>query len=129
MRLSHVAAAYFLMGVIVLGAGVVPPAEVGLAEQFIDVENGGDAVSANDDSVSGEDGLLSNLIGPVRNALDAFVPQLLAVWPFVSTVAGYYAWPITVANYVEAPTPIVGLCAVLTMSMTFGVIRVFRASV
>lgn len=129
MRLSHIAVIYFLMGAVVLGSGVVPADRVGLAEQFIDVEDDG-SVTHDEENVSSEDtGMIHNLIGSVQNTLSAFVPQLLAVWGPVSKIAGFVAWPVTVANYINAPTPIVLTMGVLSMSMVFGVLKVFRGSI
>ena len=133
MRLSHVLAIYFLMGTIVMGAGVVPPDQVGLAEQFITIDEDappGEVVQADDEAIEGEeDGHIHNLVGPIRNALHAFVPQLLAVWGAVSTFAGYFAWPVTVANYINAPWQVTAVMGVLVMSVVLGTLRVFRASI
>jgi len=137
MRFSHIAVIYFLMGVIVFGSGAVPPGQMGVDEQlgiatmFIDVD--GADVTANETSVGGteeQNGMLDNLIGPVKNALNTITGgALLAVWGPISKLTGFYAWPVTVANSIGAPLFVKMLSGVLVASFSFGVFRVFRASI
>jgi hypothetical protein len=131
MRFSHIAVVYFLMGVIVVGANVVPLAHLGIATVFIDVQD--DDVTANETSVAGSDeqsGMLDNLIGPVKNALNTITGgALLAVWGPISKLTGFYAWPVVTTDYIGAPRIVRMLSGVLVASFTFGVLRVFRASI
>lgn len=131
MRFSHIAVVYFLMGVIVVGANVVPLTHMGIASVFIDVDDSG--VGTNADSVGGsesQNGMLDNLIGPVKNALNTIAGgSLLAVWGPISKLTGFYAWPVVTTNYIGAPRIVVMVSGVLVASFTFGVLRVFRASI
>ena len=131
MRFSHVVVVYFMLGVIVVGANVVPFAHLGIATVFINVQ--GDDVAANTTSVggsSGQDGMLDDLIGPVKNALNTITGgALLAVWGPISTLTGFYAWPVVTTSYIGAPPIVKMLSGVLVASFTFGVLRVFRASI
>jgi len=133
MRFSHIVVIYFLMGAIVFGSGVVPLSNFNEnpASVFIDV--GGHGVSANETAVGGSDtqtGMLDNLIGPVKNALNTITGgALLAVWGPISKLTGFYAWPIVVTEAIGAPRIVKMLSGVLVASFTFGVLRVFRASI
>lgn len=132
MRFSHVVIVYFMMGVIVVGTNVVPLAHLGIATVFIDVQ--GDDVQANTTSIGGEgegsSGMLDNLIGPVKNALNTITGgALLAVWGPISKLTGFYAWPVVTTSYIGAPPIVRMLSGVLVASFTFGVLRVFRASI
>lgn len=131
MRFSHIAVIYFMMGVIVIGTGAVPYAELGIGEVFIDVE--GDDVDVNEDSIVGEDGsggMINDLIGPIANALNTITGgALLAVWGPISKMSAAYAWPVATSRHLDAPQIVVMFSGVLTASFTFGVLRVFRASI
>lgn len=132
MRFSHVALVYFVMGVMVISSGVVPPASaggpgIGLAGVFVDT---GDGVSANESAIGGQGGgMLDDLAGPIENALDTVAGgSLLAVWGALSRLLGYYAWPVVVTSYIGAPDFVVMLSGALVAAFTFGGLRVFRAS-
>lgn len=131
MRFSHIAIVYFLMGVIVVGSGAVPMGQLGIANVFIDVD--GADVSTNETSVGGgnaQEGMLDNLIGPVKNTLNTITGgALLAVWGPLSKLTGFVAWPVATANYIGAPRFVKMLSGVLVASFTFGMLRVFRASI
>jgi hypothetical protein len=131
MRFSHIAVIYFMMGVVVVGTGAVPYAELGIGEVFIDVQ--GQDVSVDDESIVGSGdggGMITNLIGPVANALNTITGgALMAVWGPISTMSGAYAWPLVTANHLDAPRIVVMFSGVLVASFTFGILRVFRASI
>ena len=131
MRLSKIAIIYFLMGAIVVGAGVVPSDQIGIVEVFVDVDDG--SVAANETNIGGDGsngGMLDNLIGPVKNAMNTITGgALLAVWGPISMVIGFAAWPVTTANYMGAPWEVTMIIGVLMASFTFGVLRVFRSSI
>jgi hypothetical protein len=129
MRFSHVATVYFIMGAVVVAAGVVPVSQLGLAGVFVDTD--GQDVAANETSVGGDgDGMLDNLIGPVKNALNTITGgALLAVWGPISLLTGFYAWPVVTTTYIGAPFIVQMLSGVFVASFTFGVLRVFRASI
>lgn len=120
---------YFIMGVVVVSAGVVPLSQIGIASVFVDTQGGG--VTAENENIAGSgDGMLDNLIGPVKNALNTIAGgALLAVWGPISKLTGFYAWPVVTANYIGAPRTVTLASGALVASFTFGVLRVFRASV
>jgi hypothetical protein len=130
-RFSQVATIYFVMGIVMVGSGVLPFAEVGIASIFIEEDQGGVAVDR--DSVGGTEGdtgLLGNLIGPVKNALNTIAGgALIAIWAPVSKLAGFYAWPLTTASAIGAPWIVQAFSGVLVGSFTFGLFRTIRASV
>ena len=131
MRLSKIAVIYFMMGTIVVGAGVVPPDQIGIAQMFVDVSDSG--VTMNQTSVGGDgggDGMLDNLIGPIVNSMNTITGgALLAVWGPIGAMIGFAAWPVMVANYINAPREVILVLSVLVASFTFGVLRVFRDSI
>jgi hypothetical protein len=130
-RFSKIATVYVIMGVVAVGTGVLPPEHLGIASVFLDT--GAQGVTVNSTAVGGRGGtggMLDNLIGPVRNALDTITGgALLAVWGPVSRLVGFYAWPVTAANHMGAPDFVVMLAGVLVASFTFGVLAVFRRSI
>lgn len=132
MRFSQIATVYFLMGVIVVAAGVVPLSQLGLASVFIDVNDDG-SVETNSSAVGGNEdseGMLDGLIGPVKNAMNTITGgALLAVWGPISTLTGFYAWPVVTMRMINAPTAAVMLSGAMVASFSFGVLRVFRASI
>lgn len=128
MRLGSMVMTYFLIGALVLAGGVVPPAETGLVQQFIDT---GDH-SVNEDQVSAEGGgFLSNLVTPVENALNTVAGGgLIAVLNKIDAFLGYIAWPYTLLNYWNAPWQLTYLIAgPLSVGFTIGGLRVLRSSV
>jgi hypothetical protein len=133
MRFSHVAVVYFMMGILVLSSGVIPPQSqggpgIGLAGVFVDTDGGN--VTANEEEVVGGEGMLDNLAGPIKNALDTVAGgSMLAVWGAISKLLGYYAWPIVVTNHIGAPDFVIMMAGLLVLSFTFGGLRVFRASI
>lgn len=128
-RFSHVALVYMAMAVAVFSAGVVPFSQAGVATVFLD--DGG--ASANAEAVGGgksTDGMLDNLVGPVRNALNTVTGgAILAVWGAVSRLLGLYAWPLVTASYVGAPDVVVAVCGLLVAAFTLGGLRVLRSSI
>ncbi|WP_136602220.1 PDDEXK family nuclease [Salinigranum halophilum] len=131
MRFSHVAIVYFMMGVVVVGAGVVPASQIGIADVFVDTD--GQDVQVNSTAVGGAegtDGMLDNLIGPVRSALNTISGgALMAVWGPLSTLMGFIAWPVTTMSHLGAPFIVQALASVFVAAFSFGVLRVFRASI
>jgi hypothetical protein len=131
MRFSHVAIVYTVMGVLVVSAGVVPIAQLGIASVFVDAEDG--SVEANRSAVGGTEeggGMLDNLIGPVRNALNTISGgALIAVWTVIDPILGLYAWPLTTASAVNAPFAVQLFASVLVVSFTLAGFRVVRPSI
>lgn len=121
---------YVFVGLTMVGAGVIPFSQVGMASVWI--ENPDDP-HADDSSVlgpEGEGGLLNNLIGPVRSALNTIAGgTVLAAWGAIDTFLGFYAWPVTVARYLNAPTEVILMAFTFVVAFTFGTFRVIKASI
>lgn len=129
MRLSQAVIAYFFIGAVMFGGGAIPFDEAGLTGVFLEQEADGD-ITANDGAIAGDDGMLNNLIGPVRNALGTIAGgELLAAFGAIDKLLGYFAWPVTVMQYHDAPNEVVLLSGGLVASFVMAVLRVFRASI
>lgn len=123
------------MGVTVWGAGVVDFTQegVGLVTVFLDEDD--DGLVANETNIVNENGqedsgMLDNLIGPVKEALQTVAGgTVIAAFGAIDKLLGFYAWPVTTAKTINAPREIIALSGAMVVSFTFGVIRVFKASV
>lgn len=128
MRLGAMVMAYFMIGALLFGGGAIPAEETGLVGTFVDFDNEG----VNEEEVgTDEGGLLSNLVGPVENALNTVAGGgLIAVLNKIDAFLGFVAWPWTVMSYWNAPFIVRMLVAgPLTVAFTVGGLRVLRSSV
>lgn len=130
MRFSHVAIVYLILGISVVATGVMPLGEVDIVTVFASADGTGD-IDANASSIEGKDGLdINGLISPVANALNTISGgALLAVWGPISTITGLYAWPLVLTGHIGAPMLVQLAAVALVASFTFGLLRIFRASI
>jgi hypothetical protein len=128
MRLGAMIMAYFMIGALLFVGGAVPAEETGLVTTFVDFDDQG----VNEEEVSaGEGGMLSNLVGPVENALNTVAGGgLIAALNKLDSFLGFVAWPWTVMSYWNAPFAVRILVAgPLTVAFTIGGLRVLRSSI
>lgn len=97
MRFSNVAMAYFVIGAVMFGAGVIDYDRSGLAQ--IMFTNSGDELNTNSTVASGIENIKGNtgLIGTLGGGL-------LLVWDLLILFIGAAFWPVTVLLSVGAPT-------------------------
>jgi len=124
MRLSRVVMAYFVMGAVMWGAGVIAWDEAGVGQLLI--QNADSDAEVNQQTR--ED--LSQLGGPIQTALSTVQSAgLVAIWNVLVKLVGYLNWPLVVMLSVDAP-PRVAVIAGGTPTMAFWVsfIRLVRTS-
>lgn len=103
MKLSQVLIAYFMIGALMWGGGVIDWQDAGVTSLVVE-EPGNNSVQAN--SSTGEE--VQGLDDPLRSS-DSDVGLLTALLGLVVKLAGYLFWPVTVLASVEAPSEIVVL--------------------
>lgn len=134
-KFGQIVVIYFMMGVIVWGGGVVDFSQTGLVGSFVEVNESTGDVGANNTSIvaPGEEdnsGILENLLGPVKEALDTVAGGgVISAFQAVDRFLGFFAWPVTTTKAINAPREAVALSGVLVVSFVFGAIRIIRSSV
>lgn len=134
-RFGHVVVIYFMMGVIVWGGGVVDFTETGLVGSFVNVDETTGEANVNNSSIiePGEEdnsGILENLLGPVKEALDTVAGGgVISAFQAVDRFLGFFAWPVTTTKAIGAPVEAVALSGVLVVSFVFGAVRIIRSTV
>jgi hypothetical protein len=127
MRFSKIILAYFVMGSVMWGAGVIAWEDAGIGSTVIEQEDG--EIEAND----GEGSIQSDLLGlggPISSAVNTVAGgALLAVWQLISGLIGFIFWPVTVLMLVNAPSSIVVTAGgSLVMIFVGGTLRIVRGS-
>jgi len=121
MRWVNIILAYFVIGAVMWGAGLIAWSQAGVGLLFIDSPANGVDVNENTTQDVEQSG------GPIQQAASTVSGPLVAVWNLLVRLIGYLTWPITVLQSVGAPpriivllggTPTVGFFATL-----IGVIR------
>lgn len=116
---------YFVLGVMMYGAGLTDPGSLGIVDMFFDI--GADGSLETDDRPTGWLGGMGNTIEDV--AAGIFGPAL-AIWDAISGIIGALFWPVTVLLAVGAPTEIVLLLGgTAVVAFFLGTIRIVRTSV
>lgn len=134
-QFGHIVVIYFLMGVIIWGGGVVDFTQTGLVGTFVEFDETSGEVEANESSIvaPGEQdnsGILENLLGPVKEALDTVAGGgVISAFQAIDRFLGFFAWPITTTKAIGAPQEAVALSGVLVVSFVFGAIRIIRSTV
>lgn len=103
VRFSQVVMAYFFIGALMWGGGVIDWEQAGVGNLIIQPQEGG-AAKVNTDT--GED--LQGMGGPIKEAVSSVSGgALLAIWNIVVKIIGYLFWPITALQSVDAPSRVV----------------------
>jgi hypothetical protein len=104
MRFGSILMAYFVVGAVMWGAGLVAWDTTGAAQEFVDVgENG--TVNANESTA----GQLDRTGGVVGQAAQSLAGPILLVWNLVTGFVAYIFWPVTVLQQVNAPPRLIVL--------------------
>jgi hypothetical protein len=123
MRFQKLILAYFVIGTVMWGGGVLEWNETGLAG-FI-VENPNDNPSVNDETA----GDLEKMGGPLQEAAGSLAGPIIPLWNFIIKFLGYLGWPIASLQATGAPKRIVVLLGgSLTTAFLGSVLRLFRSS-
>ena len=127
MRFGHVIMAYFVIGSLMGGAGLITWDDSGVGTIFID-----DPSANNEDDATNQEtaGALEEAGGAIREAAAAIGGAgLLAIWDFIAGLAGFLVWPITVLIGVNAPAEFVVLFGgTPTAAFYVGLLRLVRGS-
>lgn len=126
MRLGAMVMAYFMIGSLLFVGGAIPADQAGLVNSFVDTDTG----NAEEEVSADEGGFLSNLVGPVENALNTVAGGgLIAALNKIDAFLGYVAWPFTIMSYWGAPLEMrILMAGPLTVGFTIGGLRVLRSS-
>lgn len=124
MRFSNILLAYFVMGAVMWGGGVLAWDEAGVGQFFI--EDPGQNTSINEQTSS----QLGNLGGPIQAAAGSFAGGgLIAIWNILVQLIGYLFWPIVALLSVNAPPRVVVLIGGTPVVAFFGtLLRLVRQS-
>lgn len=113
MRMAEILLAYFLMGAMLWGGGVIDWDQSGMAQVVVSPTDTG--ATANE-STGAE---IRQMGGPIQQAAAAVgAGGLLAVWNFLALLLGMMFWPITALNSINAPPEVVVVVGG-TFSMVF----------
>lgn len=125
MRFSNIVIIYAMMGIVVVASGAVPASEIGIVDNFVDIDpDEGTVEDSNNITNEEETGITDNIIEPVQNALNTISGgAAMAIWNGIDSLIGAYAWPLTVTAYVGAPWRIQAFASLFVISFTFGVIK------
>lgn len=120
MRFQKVILAYFVMGALLWGGGVIQWGETGMVGYLMD-----SPTSVNEDT-SDE---LRSVGGPIQQAVGDLTGGLVAIWNILVQFVGYLFWPILTLQSVSAPpraTVLVG--GSMTVAFIGAFIRIVRQS-
>jgi hypothetical protein len=98
MRLTKLILAYFLIGAVMWGGGVVDWQDAGVGQLII--QDAGSNPEANQQTAD----QLSSLGGPIQLAASTVEGAgLIAVWNILVKIIAYFNWPIVTLLSVDAP--------------------------
>lgn len=120
VRLGSVALTYFIIGVLMYGAGIVGWEDAGIASYFFS-----DPGAATVDSGVVAD--LEQMGGSIGAVGTAVVGPILAIWGFVTGILGFLAWPVGVLAGQGAPGSVTMLMGgTLVAAFVFGVVDTIK---
>jgi hypothetical protein len=122
-RFAAVMLAYFLIGAVMWGGGVITWNETGIGGMIIEDTANGVSVNENTSQTLEQSG------GPIRQAAATMGGPILAIWNFIVQFIGFLFWPVTVLQSVSAPPrAVVTAGGALTVMFLGAVIRLIRRS-
>lgn len=101
MRFRQVILAYFLIGAVMYGGGIIDWDNAGISTWFI--ENGDGNVGVEDQTTSN----LSGVGNAIKSLVDAFGGPIILVWNLVVGLIGYLHWPVVALQSNNAPPRLV----------------------
>lgn len=125
MRFGNLVMAYFLIGGLFWGAGLITWDDSGVGSIFIN-DPAGDEDAVNEETA----GALERAGGAIRQAAAAVGGAgLLAIWDFLAGLTGFLFWPISVLIKLNSPAEIVVMFGgTLTAAFYVGLLRLVRGS-
>jgi hypothetical protein len=123
MRFQKFILAYFVIGAMLWGAGVIGWNQTGVSGLIVDKTS--DDVDVNENTA----GDLENMGGPLMEAAGSLAGPIIPLWNFIIKFIGYLGWPITALQAFNAPTRLVVLVGgSMTTGFIGAVLRLFRSS-
>lgn len=104
MRFGNILLAYFVIGAIMWGGGLVSWDKAGVGHLIVKNPSNGDVQVNNNTSEQ-----LGKLGGPIQTAVGEFGGGLIAIWSILKSLIGYLFWPIIVLKVVNAPPRVIVL--------------------
>ena len=124
VRFSSIVLTYFVLGVMMWGAGLADAGALGVVDIFFQVSETGAQPE------SGTGGLLEGMGASLEDPDTLVFGPVLAVFQAISGFVGALFWPVVVLNNVGAPTEVVLLLGgVPVAAFFFGFVRIVRTSV
>lgn len=123
MRFSSVVMAYFIIGAVMWGGGVIGWGDTGVAGVLIEDPESGDVNEETAEEIE-------QLGGPIEQLLDSVAGGgLVAVWIFLKNLIGFMFWPIDTLYRVNAPIEaVVLLGGGVTMAFYASLLRIIRGT-
>jgi hypothetical protein len=109
MRFGPVIMAYFMIGVVMWGGGVIGWTESGVGQEFVNPQ--GDQVTPNNETAE----QLERTGGVVDQAAQSLAGPVILVWNLVTNFIKFLFWPVTTLQAVNAPPQLVVLSAALSV--------------
>jgi len=116
MRFGPILVAYFLIGVVMWGGGVIAWQDAGLAQEFIDPSGGN--VSTNDSTAR----QLEQTGGVIDQAASSLAGPVILIWNLITNFLRFLFWPTSVMIAVNAPPRLTALASVLTVAFFVAII-------
>lgn len=124
VRFSSILIAYFVVGAVMWGGGVISWDNAGIGSYIID-----DPTAEEDQLSNDAVNDLKNLGGPIGNIVGTLGGGLVAVWSIMSKFIGFLFWPITVLLATGAPPRVVVLGGgTLSIAFIASFLRTVRGS-
>ena len=128
VRFSQIALAYFVIGAVMWGGGVVAWQDSGIGTLFVDDPSANGQTQVNSDTADD----LEGAGGPIQEAASSagIGGGLLAVWNMLIQFIAFLFWPITTFDGANAPATITVIFGgTPTVAFFLGALRVLRESV
>lgn len=125
MRFGHILVAYFLIGAVMWGGGVIGFEQIGVGGLFLDQGPTGDGLVVNETQVDE----FESVGGVAATASQLFGGGLLAALQFILGILAFMFWPVVTLMRVGAPPQVTAVAGgALLMAFVAGFLRVLRQS-
>lgn len=123
VQFSRIIVAYFIVGAVLWGGGLLPYSESGITTLFVSSPDNGTEIN------NGTAGQLEDAAGPIQEAAESIGGgAVLAVFNLLTAFIGFLFWPTTALIHMNAPPRAIVLGSALTVAFFGSVLRVIRSS-
>jgi hypothetical protein len=124
VRFSSIILAYFVIGSIMIGGGAIDLQDAGVAQFFVEQDEGGDLVPAQERQQD-----LEGLGGALQSVIDAVVGPIVLIYNLIVGLLAYLNWPLTVLAANNAPPmAILVIGGSFTAAFYLSIVRLIRVS-